>query len=216
MLRHVVLWFLIILASLTGLGCARTVTSVITYGDEMSVEVSFTDTMNMTSNYYYMVISSQEAFQIPYDPYDPLVEFIEPGLPPSEPGVDYYEYYQTWDGYVILDNTGSGVVWLVNGPFTSSAESYADYTRTQIGEITQLSDKWTFNFDLSQLYGSAVPTTIYFDFITVASATKIVQDHLGANAYITSYADSTSDGSDDTTVDVDASQDIISYSVVVN
>ncbi|MBU0687246.1 MAG: hypothetical protein KKB81_05285 [Candidatus Margulisbacteria bacterium] len=215
MLKKLTLILIIIIAAVTLFGCARTVTNVITYGNSMSVIVTFRGNIDFFDNSYFMVISSQEAFQIPYDPYEPY-EFIEPGLPPTDPTLDYYQFYRTWDGYVILDSSGSGLIWLVRGPFNSTAESYADYTRVQIGEVTTGSDQWTFDFDLSQLYGTNVPVNIYFDFVSVSESTSRLQDHLDSNGQIQSYTDSTASDSNSPDTDIDASLDITRYSVTIN
>ncbi|MFA4858509.1 MAG: hypothetical protein WC901_07090 [Candidatus Margulisiibacteriota bacterium] len=198
-------------------GCSRTVTEVITYGNEMTVTVTFRGAVDQPNSDYFMILSSQEAFQIPYDPTQPQMEFIEPGIPPTDPAMDYYPYYRTWDGYVILDHSGSGVIWLVKGPFNSSAETYASYFRVQIGTFTGTSNQWSFHFTLSTLYGSAeLPSNIYFDIASVGTATNRLQDHLTSGIYIKSYRYSTAIGSDAENSDIPASQDILSYDAQVN
>jgi hypothetical protein len=199
------------------LGCSRTVTEVVTYGNEMTVTVTFRGNLDLPNSDYFMILSSQEAYQIPYDPTQPQMEFIEPGIAPTDPAMDYYPYYRTWDGYVIMDNSSSGVIWLVKGPFNSSAESYASYSRVQIGTFSSSSSQWTFHFTLSTLYGSAeLPSNIHFDVVSVSTATNRLQDHLTSGLYIKSYRYSTASGVDAENTDIAASHDILSYSLQID
>ena len=208
------LWLLVILAAGL-LGCARSVTEVITYGNELTVAANFRGTLDYANNTYYLILSTREAFTIPYQPYSPY-EFIEPGLPPSDPSMDFYEHYRTWDGYVILGS--SGIIWLVKGPFTSSAECVYRANQVQVGEYQVTSDnQWTFHFRVDQLYSTAeTPTTIYFDLVAVDNSTKHLLDHLETIGYINTYRDSTTSGTNGENSGISAAADIRSYSAVVN
>jgi len=187
-------------------GCASFVTERVPFGTRMTVDVSFSSSINFSQNKYYFVISSDPDYQIPLPP---DYEFIEPGIPPMDPQIDYLQFYETWSGYVVLD---SGILYLVSGPFTSTAESYG---RIQVGGPLEVTNGFNFQFILDEVYGSELPDTIHFDLITVDS-TRFVQDHLTTpNKSIIRYDGMIVTGSDESYPDIDPSLDILGWSVSI-
>ena len=56
-------WIFVILSLVItaagGLGCARTVTQIVTYGDQMAVEVELRGTMEVNANRYFLVLAAR-------------------------------------------------------------------------------------------------------------------------------------------------------------
>lgn len=167
-------------------GCARTVTDKVTFGTSLVVEVNFRGNLDMTNNRYYMIIASTDAYQLPYA--SDGHQFVEPGVPAFDSTYfDYWQYYRTWHSYVVLDN--SATYFLVNGPFNSSGETYV---RQSTGNsVSGTTSKMTFNIALSQIFGTTVPPTIYFDFVAVDGPSGYLRDHIQPpSKYISSYSGS--------------------------
>lgn len=196
-------------------GCARTVTQIINYGDELTVEVTLRGDFDIVNNRYFMVISSQEAFKIPLPPPDSLDEFVEPGDTPQLGNTAYYyaNYYSTWDSFIVLDDLGYA---LFNGPFVSSTEAI---TREAIAGLGDVSSKISFNVRLERIYGSSVPNPIYFDLITVsypADSGKTLKDHISPpTRSISNLKGARESDSDDENPDIDPSLDILSWIVII-
>lgn len=171
--------------------CARTVTSIVTYGDQMVVEATLRGTMEASANRYFLVISSNANYKIPLPPPDNIeYEFIEPGSPPQLGSIEAYytNYYSTWSGYIMAEPGG---YFLVKGPFVQNQTT----TREVLSSLGESSSQIKFNFRLSQIFGTSVPNTIYFDFVSVKWPTddaKLAADHLTlTNAYISKISGST-------------------------
>ncbi|OGC35461.1 hypothetical protein A2311_04665 [candidate division WOR-1 bacterium RIFOXYB2_FULL_48_7] len=203
-------WLLVIVA--VG-GCARTVTSIVSYGDQMVVEVTLRGTMDPNQNRYYLVLSTNEAFQVPLPPPDNIAyEFIEPGIIPQLGNlVDYYtNYYSTWSGYIITEPGGH---FVTPGPFIQGQTT----SQETIGSITVFTTKIQYYFRLSQVFGSNVPNTIYFDFVSVdnpVSGPKMAADHLNStNAYIAKIIGSQITVADEANGSLTASTDILECKV---
>ncbi|MCX5726178.1 MAG: hypothetical protein NT030_03165 [Candidatus Saganbacteria bacterium] len=188
-------------------GCGRTVTEKIPFGDQITFNLNFRGDIDLAGNKYFIVISSQEAFQIPFLPY----EFIEPGIPPADPStiLELYKYYGTWGGYTVVD---SGTIYLVKGPFISSGESYA---RSQVGGITEVNKKLTVSFSLERLFPGSPPPVIYFDFVSVDTS-RFLKDHLSPpSQYISAYKNMIVTGSDEADFRIDKSLDILDWVVTI-
>jgi len=193
------------------LGCARTVTSLVTYGDQMKLEVTLRGTMEVNNNRYFLVLSSSADYKIPLPPPDIIEsapEFIEPGMTPflgSEEAY-YTNYFSTWSGYVILDPGG---YYSVKGPFFINQST----TREVVSFIGEMGNKITFSFLLSRIFDT-VPDQIYFDFITVAwpeGEPKVPSDHMPSSGnYISKIVGSISTIDDLGDSSIDASLDIVS------
>ncbi|HVN67927.1 MAG TPA: hypothetical protein VMT55_06105 [Candidatus Sulfotelmatobacter sp.] len=209
----------LVIAAVGGFGCARTVTQVVTYGDQMVVEVTLRGTMDVYANSYFLVIGTGEAFKVPLPPpANPGYEFLEPGTTPlsqTPTMADYFtNYYYSWAGYVIVDTGGYN---LVDGPFVINQTQ--PNSRESLASLGTISNKIKFNFRLSQIYGSNIPDTIYFDFVTVkwpAGAMKTAADHLNStNAYISKTAGSSLTVIDEEDQTVDAALDIEDCKVTI-
>ncbi len=197
-------------------GCARTVTSIVTYGDQMVVEVSLRGTLDINNDRYFMVCSADPNFKIPLPPPDNIIfEFIEPGMSPQQGSLsDYYtNYYSTWSGYVVMDPSG---FTLVKGPFTLGVDASREVIATP-GDLN--TSKIRFTFPLERLFGASVPDKIYFDFATVpwpTGAQKFCADHLTTtNAYISKVSGSIQTIYDGEDGSVDAALDIVSCTVTI-
>jgi hypothetical protein len=197
-------------------GCARTVTQIVTYGDQMLVEVTLRGTMEFNANRYFLIVSTNESYKIPLPPPDIIEaapEFIEPGMTPQlgTPEAYYSNFYSTWSGYVILDPSGYS---LVKGPFVAGEAT----TREVLSTLADIGTKISFSFRLGRMF-DAVPDQIYFDFIAVPwpdGEAKIPSDHLPSTGnYISKVSGSIfaiDDLSDST---LDASLDIVRCRVEV-
>jgi len=196
-------------------GCAKTVTQIVTYGDQLVVEVTLRGTMDINQNRYFMVLSANSNFQIPLPPPDNIeFEFIEPGMSPQQGSVEAYytNYYSTWSGYVAVDPGG---YFTVMGPFVQGQT----VTREVLAGLGDVSSKLVFNFPLSRIFSGTVPDNIYFDFVTVNWPTggqKIAADHLtSTNAYISKITGSIQTIQDEENPLLAPSQDILSCTVSV-
>ena len=188
-MKKLVVWALLV-GCLLVCGCARTVTQIVTYGDQLVVEVTLRGTLEVSANRYFLVIGTGEAFKVPLPPPDNIAyEFLEPGTTPLLGAIaDYYtNYYYSWDGYVM---TEPGGYFLVDGPFVLNQPT----TRETLADLGTINNKVKFNLRLSQIFGNNVPDQIYFDFVTVnwpVANAKMSADHLAStNAYISKNAGS--------------------------
>lgn len=198
------------------LGCARLVTPIITYGDQMEVTVTLRGTMEVNSSRYFMVISSTESYKIPLpspDIIEAAPEFIEPGMTPhlGTEEAYYSHYFSTWSGYIILDPGG---YYLIRGPFVISQTN----SREVVSALDDIDTKITFSFRLGRIFDT-VPDKIYFDFITVPwseGSEKMPADHLPSTGnYISKVSGSILNIDDETNNSLDASLDIIKCRVKV-
>ena len=196
-------------------GCARTVTSYVTYGDQMVVEVTLRGNYDADANRYFLVVGTGEAFKVPLPPPDNIdFELLEPGTTPRLGVIaDYYTgFYYSWAGYVITDPGG---YFLAAGPFTQGSSN----PRVPLGNLEATGTKLKFNFRLSQIFGAAIPKTIYFDFFTAAwpsDAAKLSADHLAStNAYISSLAGSTVSVTDEENTLLAPALDILNCTVTI-
>lgn len=214
------LFFMIIMLPLC-LGCAKTVTQVVIFGDQLVVEVTLRGTMEVGANRYFLVLSSQQLlgsspnFKVPLPPPDNYsFEFIEPGMTPQLGSIaDYYtNYYSTWAGYVMVEPAGNV---LVKGPFVLGQST----TREVLSSLGTVSSKIKFNFRLSQIFGDSVPNPIYFDFVAVnwpADSAKMAADHLAStNAYFSKVSGTTITIQDEENNTLNSSLDILDCTVTV-
>jgi hypothetical protein len=197
-------------------GCAKTVTSIVTFGDQMVVEITLRGTLDINNDRYFMVLSSSPYFTIPLPPPDNIIfEFIEPGMSPQLGSMtDYYtNYYSTWAGYTIMDPSG---FTLVRGPFVLGVEASREVFASP-GDLN--TNKIRFTFPLERLFGSTVPDKIYFDIASVdwpAGAQKFCADHLtSTNAYISKLAGSVQVITDEEDPSIDPALDILSCIVTI-
>jgi len=181
------------------LGCARTVTLPVIYGKQMTVEVTLAGTVETDANRYFLVLASDPSFRIPLPPPNIISEspeFLEPGMTPLLGSIEAYytNFYSTWAGYIVAD---TGVYFSVKGPFALNQTA----TREFLSNLSPGTNKLTFTFSLDRIFGTTVPETIYFDFVSVPwpdGAQKIPADHLeSTNAYISKLSGSTLTVNDD-------------------
>jgi hypothetical protein len=196
-------------------GCANTVTQIVTYGDQMTVQVTLRGDYDALANRYFLVLASNDNLAIPLPPPDNITyEMLEPGDTPIQGTVaDYYtKYYDTWSGYVIVDPGG---YYLVKGPFVQNQTN----TREAIANLGSASKTLSFDFNLSKIFGSTVPDEIYFDFVTVAwpnGQAKLSVDHLtSTNAYISKVSGSILSIDDGEDPGIDAALDIVRCNVEI-
>lgn len=196
-------------------GCSKTVTQIITYGDQMIVDVTLRGTMEVNANRYFLVLASTESYRIPLPPPDGFnVEFPEPGTAPQQGSMaDYYtNFFSTWSGYVV---TEPGGYFLAPGPFILNQP----VTREALSSLGEIGTHIRFNFSLSQIFGDNVPDIIYFDFVTVSyppDGAKMPADHLtSTNTYIRKLSGSTLTVTDDDNLSIDPSLDIKSCTVTI-
>lgn len=209
------IWLLVV-SCLLLVSCARTVTQYVTYGDQMVVEVTLRGTMEAGANRYFMVLASSSNYKIPLPPPDNpnYDEFLEPGTEPKLGNIaDYYtNYYSTWAGYIMVE---SGGYFLVDGPFVQGQVT----TREPLSDLGEISSKIKFNFRLSQIFGSSIPSTIYFDFVSVpwpSDSSKLLADHLtSTNAYVSKVAGSTATIPDDPDDSLAPALDILKCTVTI-
>lgn len=190
-------------------GCARTVTQLVTYGEQMVVEVTLRGNFDVNANRYFLVLSDRSDYKVPLPPPDFLEEapeFLEPGMTPTTGSPEAYQnnFYSTWSGYIVIDTSGYS---LVKGPFVLGQVP----TREVIGNIGEASDRLSFSFRLGRIF-SAIPNPIYFDLVAVPwpdGGEKIPADHLPTtNNYISSLEGSVITVEDDPAGALDASLDI--------
>ncbi len=198
-------------------GCAKTVTQYVTYGNQMVVEVTLRGTMEVSANRYFMVLATDAGYKIPLPPPDNIdYEFIEPGTVPRLGSMEAYyaNFYSSWEGYCMVEPAG---YFLVDGPFIQGVE----ITREVLTTIGEVSTKIKFNFRLNQIFQTAVPDIIYFDFVSVpwpADAAKLPADHLtSTNAYISSakVSGSTQTVNDEANYALPGSLDILQCTVTI-
>ena len=187
-------------------GCAKTMTERVPFGSTVSVSVDFASNIDFSGSKYYFVVASGSDYQIPLP--SPKYEFVEPGIPPTDPQVDYFQYYDTWSGYVVVD---AGMIYLVPGPFTSSGESYQ---RIPVGGPIPVGRNISFHFSVDQLFGSSPPDTLYFDIVSVAS-THYIADHLDRSGVILKYEGMIASGSDEGGSCTNPSLDILDWTVSI-
>ena len=206
----IVSWLLVILAS----GCAKTVTTEINFGSQLSVEVTLGGNLDVINNRYFLVLSTDETFNIPLPPPNSLDEFLSVGdLPQQGSPESYYDkYYSTWSGYIEVNNLG---YHLVKGPFDINTTP-SSITLKTMDEITS---KISFSFRLDQIFGSAVPQHIYFDFVTVKyplNDYKRAKDLLyPPKRYFPSASGSELSGSYEPNEGLDPSLDILNWKVII-
>lgn len=208
---------LLVVSCLFLVGCAKTVTQVVTYGTQMTVEVTLRGTMEVDANRYFMVLADNPSFKIPLPPPDnpKKDEFIEPGTQPFLGGdiADYYiNYYSTWSGYVVVDPGGFSSV---KGPFVQTQA----ITRELFASLGEINTKIRFTFSLDRIFGATIPDTIYFDFVSVnwpTGAQKLSADHLFyTNAYISKVSGSTVTVTDGEYEVIDPALNILSCVVTI-
>jgi len=204
MLKKTLVLILLFAVSLSG--CSRTVTERVPRGEDVSVYFNFAGALDFVDNKYFMIISSDPNFQVPAPP---DYEFVEPGVPPFDPQVDYYEFYKTWSGYVVVDN---GIVYLVDGPFNSSAETYS---RVQVGGPLPDGTRVNFQFRMDQIFGSDPPDTIYFDFLSVDPGHILMDQVAPPVKSIARYNGMIVTGSDEGSSEIDPTFDILDWSVSI-
>jgi hypothetical protein len=196
-------------------GCAKTVTTIFSFGEQMTVEVTLRGDVDISANRYFLVLASSSDLSIPLPPPDNLdYEFIEPGTDPVQGGVaDYYsEYYDTWSGYIVLDPGG---YYLVKGPFVQSQLP----TREALSNLGEVNTKISFSFRLERIFGGTVPDPIYFDFVSVDwpdGQARLSADRLSStNAYISNVAGSILSVDDGQDPELDPALDIIKCDVEI-
>lgn len=197
------------------LGCARTVTPLVNSGEQMSVEVTLRGTLESSANRYFLVLSDNSTFKIPYFPNLDLTtpEFIEPGMTPLQgTAIDYYiKYYSTWAGYVVLDRNQ---FFSVRGPFIYGQAA----SREVLSNLSSPDTKIKFTFRLSRIF-DIIPDTIYFDFVIVPwpdGAVKIPADHINStDAYISKATGSIKSVDDILDPGLDPALDIINCRVEI-
>ncbi len=199
------------------LGCARTVTQVEGYGDEMKIEVTLRGTAEITANRYFLVLSRDANYKIPLPPPDIVEdapEFIEPGMIPQigSPEAYYNEFYSTWSGYIVLE---SGGYFISKGPFV--IDQVAE--RVFFSGLGEIGSKITFSFRLDRIFETDIPDSIYFDFVSVPwpdGEEKIPADHLPSIAnYISKKSGSILTVDDEADMDLAPGLDIRSCRVEI-
>ncbi|OGB86922.1 hypothetical protein A3J44_06700 [candidate division WOR-1 bacterium RIFCSPHIGHO2_02_FULL_45_12] len=200
---------------LFGFGCARTVTSIVDYGDHMIVDVTLRGTLEVETNRYFMVLSSIEGYKVALPPPDIIEnapEFLEPGMTPELGSAEAYyaNFYLTWSGYIIVDPGGYSTV---KGPFASNLS----ISREVFSTLGETKSKIVFTFQLSDIFGAAVPDRIYFDLVSVpwpVGQAKIPADHLPSpNNYISKISGSVFYVDDGENSSLDAGLDILGCSI---
>jgi len=191
-------------------GCAKTVTPIVTFGEQMIVTVTLRGNFDVINNRYFLVLASSASLNIPLPPPDNIeYEMIEPGTDPISGSEEayYLNYYSTWNGYSILEPGG---YYLVAGPFVQNQTN----TRESLGFIGNVNKTIVFNFDLSKVFGTTIPGNIYFDVVTVDwpdGHMKLPYDHLtSTNAYISKVSGSVVNIDDGQDAALESSLDIIS------
>lgn len=199
-----------------GGGCARTVTQLVTYGDQMVVEITLEGNMNADANRYFLVLSDNPNYKIPLPPPDILEdapEFIEPGTIPIGGSEEAYytNFFSTWSGYIIIDPAGYS---LAKGPFVIGQTP----TREVLGSLGESGNKISFSFRLGRIF-DAVPGQVYFDFAAVPwpdGEMKIPYDHLPTtDNYISKISGSIATVSDDADSELEPDLDILGCRVEI-
>jgi hypothetical protein len=159
-------------------GCAKTVTPLVNYGEQLLVTVTLRGTADPSANRYFLVLSADPNYRLPLPPPNQLSEapeFIEPELTPVTGSREVYftNFFNSWAGYLIAEPLG---FTLVKGPFSLSQVP----TREVQQGLGALTNTLTFSFRLSKVW-STVPDKIYFDLVTVpwpSGVEKVPADHL--------------------------------------
>ena len=214
--RYISFAFCILSFAFVCSGCAKTVTQIVTYGDQMTVEVTLRGNLDNDANRYFLVVSNDPNYKIPLpspDLIEDAPEFIEPGDTPSigSPEAYYTNFYSTWSGYIILEPGG---FFLVKGPFVIDQAT----TPEVLSNLGEVSNKINFSFRLGRIFDT-VPDNIYFDFVTVPwpdGEAKIPSDHLPTtNNYISKISGSIKTINDSEDSDLEASLDIVDCRVEI-
>ena len=182
----------------------------------MTVTANFRGNVDLSKNKYFMIISTNESYSFPILPPEgtSLDEFLEPGdLPVVGDKADYFtKYYSTWNSFIVLDNLG---YYLERGPFSITNTLTREIVSSSIPQSSYLS----FTIRLDRIFGAPFPENIYFDIISVdypSGAQKYLKDHVAPpGRSISSVSGSIASSSDETKNDIDASQDILSWSVKI-
>jgi len=206
----------ILLLALTICGCSRYVTQIVTYGSQMTVEVTFRGNLDVNENRYFLILSTQDAYSLPIPPPEggSLDEFLEPGDTPrlGDRSTYFTNYYSTWHSYIILDSLG---YFLAKGPFSATDP----ITRESVATYSAASSKFTFTIRLERIFGAAIPDYIYFDVVSAdypTDAQKFLKDHIAPPGQkISKILGSLLSQTDEQKSDIDPSQDIISWSVKI-
>lgn len=205
-MKKLLLIGLMLLAVGFSTGCARFVTAIPSFGSQLVFELTYRENVDMLNNRYFIVIGTNEAFQLPIRPY----EFIEPTEiplnPPNLPGNNYFSYYQTWQSYFVSDVSGS--LYLINGPFVTTE----GYTRLPMPNQSQNSKMITITCPLSLVYGSSIPDNIYFNVVSVKNR-FLADSILSPTPYISKIKGSYLPGTDDSDPSIDGSLDLIGWQV---
>ena len=197
-------------------GCAKTVTPLVTYGDQMVVEVTLRGNIDAHANRYFLILSSDPGYKIPLpfpDQIGDLPEFIEPGMIPTIGSAEGYHsnFYSSWAGYAMVDVNG---VSLVKGPFALGTSA----TREAIANLVEGTNKISFIFRLGRVFDT-IPDKIYFDFAVVPwpdGQAKIPADHLpSTNNYVMRIAGSFVSVDDAGNSGFDPAQDILGCKVEI-
>ena len=196
-------------------GCAKTVTTIVNYGDRMTVEVTLRGTLEVQSSRYFLVLASSANYTVPQPPpYDIAYEMIEPGETPRIGAVaDYYtKFYATWEGYVAVEPAG---YFSVKGKFIQGQA----VTREVITSLGEPSTKITFTFGLDRIFGTTIPANIYFDFVSVdwpSDTSRLPADHLTtSNAYVAKLFGSSQTITDAEDPGIRSSLDILDCKVTI-
>ncbi|MBI5400223.1 hypothetical protein HZB07_06445 [Candidatus Saganbacteria bacterium] len=197
-------------------GCARTVTPIVAYGDQIIVDVTLRGTVDLANTRYFLVLSDNGSYQLPLpEPYliSATPEFIEPDMTPQIGSREAYfsRFFTTWSGYVVLDANG---YFLAKGPFSLNQA----LTREALAEGGEATTKLHFSFRLNRVF-AALPDYIYFDFVTVpwpVGAPKEPADHLPSTGNrISKIAGSIVTVNDESNDALPANQDVIECRVAV-
>ncbi|MFH1361176.1 MAG: hypothetical protein ABIH69_00750 [bacterium] len=207
---------LLVITAAGGVGCAKTVTSIVPYGEQITVAATLRGAVDVANNRYFLVLSNSSSYKVPLprpDIIEATPEFIEPGLTPIVGTAEAYysAFFSTWSSYFVID---SGGYTLVKGPFSSSTVA----TREVIANLDEATTTLNFTCQLSRIFGS-VPDQIYFDFVAVpwpAAEQTIPADHLPSiDNYISSIQGSIAKVTDSTDSDLDPGLDILSLQVEI-
>lgn len=197
-------------------GCSRTVTPIVSYGEELVVSVTLRGNIDISTNRYFVVLSDNANYKVPQPPPDQLdaaPEFVEPDMTPTtgSPEAYFTNFFSTWSGYVILNTTGYE---LVKGPFIQGQAP----TREVLATLGDINNRISFSFTLDRLFAT-IPDRIYFDVISVPWPTgneKIPSDHLPtSDNSISKISGSIKEIDDDQNNTLNASLDIIDCRVEV-
>jgi len=197
-------------------GCAKTMTPIVSYGDQLVVDVTLRGNVDIVNNRYFLVMSDNGSYNLPLPyPYiiDATPEFIEPEIAPQIGSREAYftNFFSTWSGYVVVDATGFS---LVKSPFVMTAIP----SREVLENLGEVSTKLHFSFRLGRLFAT-VPDYLYFDFVTVPwsnTAPKTPSDHLPSTGNRVSKVLGTDVSiSDDSNSSLPASQDILNVRLQV-